>query len=179
MKTKLKNNNRICYTTNNLFDSIKNRLVVENQSNTILVPHVCNNINAFGAGFTFHIQNHFPIVKENFHLLGKQATLGYTQLVIADTNKKTDSKIIFANMIAQNGTISKTNPRPIDYAALMRCMMKVKAFIDHSKSDSDTKLEIHAPKFGCGLAGGNWNFISDLIEDIWGDQTVVVYEYKK
>jgi hypothetical protein len=37
-------------------------------------------------------------------------------------------------------------------------------------------VQIHAPKFGCGLAGGNWNFIQDLITDIWKNIQVFVYQ---
>jgi len=40
-------------------------------------------------------------------------------------------------------------------------------------------VEIHCPKFGSGLSGGDWNFISDLIDDIWGKYTVFIYNYKK
>ena len=36
-------------------------------------------------------------------------------------------------------------------------------------------IEIHCPKFGSGLAGGNWNFISDLIDDVWGRYNVTVH----
>jgi hypothetical protein len=42
---------------------------------------------------------------------------------------------------------------------------------------NNENIEIHAPKFGSGLAGGNWNFISDLIEDIWGKYNVFIYNY--
>ena len=41
------------------------------------------------------------------------------------------------------------------------------------------KVEINSPKFGSGLAGGNWYFINDLIEDIWGDFNVYIYNYSK
>jgi hypothetical protein len=41
------------------------------------------------------------------------------------------------------------------------------------------KVEIHCPKFGSGLAGGNWDFISNLIEDIWSKYHVTVYNYNK
>jgi len=178
MKTINRNTkNRIMYTKNNLFEAI-DYIVSNNSSYTIVVPHVCNNINTFGSGFTYHIQKHYPIVKENFHLLGKKSALGYTQFVEVRHNKKINSKIIFANMIAQNGTISKSNNRPLNYAALVRCMLDIKRFIDISKSDNDSNVEIHAPKFGSGLAGGNWNFIENLIEDIWSDTNVFIYTLK-
>ena len=42
---------------------------------------------------------------------------------------------------------------------------------------SSDKIEIHCPKFGSGLAGGNWHFIENLIEDIWTAYFVTVYNY--
>ena len=41
--------------------------------------------------------------------------------------------------------------------------------------NNQEKIEIHCPKFGSGLAGGNWEFIKDLIEDIWGRYFVTIY----
>ena len=146
---------------------------------TIIVPHVCNNINAFGAGFAADVGNVFPIVKENFHLLGNKAKLGRTQFVDV-TTKNNKNKLFFANMIAQNGVINNLNKRPLNYYALANSMYNVKLFIDKIKNDLDIDtVEIHAPKFGSGLAGGNWNFISDLIYDIWSsDTTVFIYQKK-
>jgi hypothetical protein len=179
MKTKIKNNkNRILYIRQNIFESIENRLISDNKSFTLIVPHVCNNINVFGAGFAYHVSQHYPTVKENFHLLGKKASLGYTQFLQVKSNKKTNGKIIFANMIAQHGTISKINPRPINYASLIKCMMDIKIFIESLEYKDDTTTEIHAPKFGSRLAGGNWSFIENLIEDVWPNIDTYIYVAK-
>lgn len=146
---------------------------------TIIMPHVCNNVGAFGAGFAKAIANEFPIVKENFHLLGpSESRLGKVQFVTALDNHTSKNKIIVANMIAQNGLINSKNRRPINYGALAYCMGDIRKFynIILSKSEENT-VEIHAPKFGSGLAGGNWNFVSDLINDIWDDIPVYVYNH--
>jgi hypothetical protein len=144
----------------------------------ILIPHVCNNVNVFGGGFTASIDKYFPIVKANYNMLGNKSKLGYTQFVVAKTNPINKSEIIFANMIAQNKTINKhNNPRPLNYAALVNCMIKVKDFICDLTKDNDTKVQIFAPKFGSGLAGGDWKFIEKLIEDIWSDIPVYIYQY--
>ena len=83
------------------------------------------------------------------------------------------------NMIAQNGTRNNNNPRPLNYLALAKCMVGLSQSIQNNSefADKEEKVEIHAPKFGSGLAGGNWNFISDLIEDIWAKHIVYVYNY--
>ena len=54
-----------------LFSNI-NSYVSQNQNGcSVLIPHVCNNVNSFGAGFAGAVTKHFPLVKENYHLLGK------------------------------------------------------------------------------------------------------------
>ena len=151
------------------------------QSTTIIIPHVCNNVDVFGGGFTAGIVNHYPIVRDNYHMLGPsflKKNLGYTQFILARENKKNNNQVIFANMIAQNGTISSKNKRPLNYLALCRSMLSVYKYIQE-KVDKDQNLEIHAPKFGSGLAGGNWGFITHLIDDIWGDLSVYIYDFQK
>jgi hypothetical protein len=87
-------------------------------------------------------------------------------------------RLVFANMICQNGVIGHNNPRPLNYPALCKSMIGVKKYI-MTHFDKDNKVQIHAPKFGCGLAGGDWRFITNLIEDIWFDIPVFIYNYKK
>jgi hypothetical protein len=166
---------KVFYLKKDIFESTRKIVSCENKSYNIVIPHVCNNINLFGAGFAHHVGKNYPMVKENFHLLGKKSYLGYTQFVSAFVNPKTNSQIIFANMIAQNKTISVENPRPLNYAALTVCMTEVKRYIDNIKLNNDVETSIHAPKFGSGLAGGNWSFIECLIQDIWHNTTTFIY----
>lgn len=165
------------YTKQDIVESSLNILNSSNNPTTIFIPHVCNNINLFGAGFAKYIGDKFPIVKENFHLLGNKAILGHTQYISVANNNLTKTKIFVCNMIAQNNTISSKNYRPINYGSLVFCMNDIrKKIVSLSQNNiDDTKYEIHAPKFGSGLAGGNWNFIENLIQDIWTDLPVYVY----
>lgn len=146
----------------------------ENYGCSVIVPHVCNNINLFGAGFAAAVANNYPIVKENFHMLGSQAALGHCQFVPVYKDKKYNHQIIFANMIAQNGVLSPGNNRPLNYYALGRCMSSVASYVKQN-FDQDAKIQIHAPKFGSGLAGGNWSFIAELIKDLWSSIPTFIY----
>jgi hypothetical protein len=38
--------------------------------------------------------------------------------------------------------------------------------------------EIHAPKFGAGLACGNWDFIEELINECWIGRGIPVTIYE-
>lgn len=176
-KTFTKDRNTFSLVKNaNIFDIISTRIKSEQNGASIIVPHVCNNVNAFGAGFAGQVAQMYPEVKANFHLLGSQAKLGHVQFINVKSDKKYGHSIIFANMIAQNKLINEKNKRPLNYAALVYCMNQVRSYSKHLQSASDTNsVEIHCPKFGSGLAGGNWNFISELITDVWYDMPVFVY----
>lgn len=166
------NKQKIVQTKSNIFTSIIDRAKAKNFGSSVIVPHVCNNAGLFGAGFAAAVRNHFPEVATNFELLGKKTKLGYVQYINVFKDETYHHNVIFANMIAQNGLINKTNPRPLNYESLVKCMVNIRDFIQHSNIEN---IEIHCPKFGSGLAGGNWNFIKSLIDDIWFKITVVVY----
>jgi hypothetical protein len=179
MKTiRMQNNkNKINYVRGNLFDYVHDYTKQGNRGCSVIVPHVCNNINAFGAGFAGALGERYPIVKENYHLLGStflKNNLGYVQFVEVSRDNTYGHKLIFANMIAQNGLISKTNTRPLNYWSLCKSMVNIAYYIKTNFS-TDNKVEIHAPKFGSGLAGGDWNFIEKLIEDIWFSYSTFIY----
>lgn len=183
MKTKQKINYSYKTVYNqDIFESILKRVNAKNSGATIVVPHVCNNIDLFGAGFAGQVADKYPEVKSNYHLLGKnflRSNLGHCQFITVYEDKQYKHKIIFANMIAQNGIISHSNPRPLNYAALCRSMIGVSQFISMNTgfNGKNEKVEIHAPKFGSGLAGGNWNFISELINDVWNKYPVFIYNF--
>lgn len=159
-----------------IFENTKAIASNESYGKTVIIPHVCNNVNSFGGGFAACVASAYPEVKANFHLLGNKVRLGQTQFVTVDIGSKDKNHIIFANMIAQNKTISSSNKRPLNYAALVYSMTEVRSYIKNWEKNSDQKkIEIHAPKFGSGLAGGNWQFIYDLISDIWFDIPVFIY----
>jgi hypothetical protein len=186
MQTKYHNaSHRSFYTVSNddIFERIIKRLSSEKLGSSVIVPHVCNNIDVFGGGFAAAVSNHYPIVKENYHMLGKtfmRNNFGHAQIIEIPVKNKYGYKLMFANMIAQNGLPDKNHRRCLNYQALVKSMTLVGQFIKNFQAQSENqKIEIHTPKFGSGIAGGNWNFISDLIEDIWGNYDVFVYTYNK
>lgn len=173
-------------TNDNIFERIVKRIYADTLGSSVIVPHVCNNIDVFNGGFAAAVAAHYPIVKENYHLLGKtflRNNFGHVQFIEVPTKNKYGHKLIFANMIAQNGLPDKNRKRCLHYGALVKSMNMVSAFIQQQTNKHNNveslKFEIHAPKFGSGIAGGNWNFISDLIEDIWGRYDMFVYTYNK
>lgn len=182
--TKTKKSYNIIYSNNDLFSIIESRVKAGNNGATVFVPHVCNNVDLFGAGFAAQVAQKFPSVKADYHMLGKnflKNNFGYCQILKVFEDPKFRHKLFFVNMIAQNGTRNPNNIRPLHYPALVKSMNTLQQYIFTNTGfiSKTENIEIHTPKFGSGLAGGNWNFISDLIEDIWGRFFVTVYNYKK
>lgn len=150
--------NTIHYQEGDIFAAINDT------NKTVVLPHICNCIGAWGSGFVVPLGNTFPQSKEQYLTLCHNAQntgeriLGHTQLVTA----RNEPKVIVANMIAQ----VLGGQRPLRYQYLALCMEFVGRKVC-KMMDVDSYLQIYAPLFGAGLAGGNWSFIEELIRDCW------------
>jgi hypothetical protein len=167
---------KIEYVQGDLFDMVEPGVVI---------PHVCNCDNKWGRGFVVPLIQHYLKARTAFDdwYNGKQkdwmppCQLGRTQIV------EVEPQIYVANMVAQvfycwEGLRSS---RPLYYNALVTCMESVARSIITRQDASPVNLRILAPKFGSELAGGNWDFIEDLIYDIWIEKqiSVTIVEYNK
>jgi len=159
---------KIKYIVGDLFAAIKDN------PHRIVIPHVCNDIGAWGSGFVVPLGKHFPKAqtkylewsKNDWKTTGIPFKLGETQYV------RIHDKITVMNMVGQEGCgCDATGRPPIRYSALVRCMQKVAAIAEALDA------EIHAPAFGAGLAGGNWSFIEELIHECWCDWDIPVTIY--
>jgi hypothetical protein len=133
---------------------------------TVLIPHIVNNIHAWGSGFVVPLANRFPISKKKY-MDEKVLELGKTQFISVDN-------FIICNMIAQNGIKNSTNKFPIKYNFLEDCMVSVgeKAL---KIRDIDGSVKIICPMFGSNRAGGDWEIIESMIKNIWNDLDIEIY----
>ena len=155
---------------------------IRDEDRWILIPHITNNIGRWGAGVSGAIGRAFPKAESDYRNRGHYA-LGQTDFVIYP-----EHKIGIANMIAQHGIKPSRNTGtwmeaedgpaiirpPIRYAALATCMRTVRQYC---YSDGKPWCDIHAARFGAGLAGGNWDIIESLILELWIDLDLNVTIY--
>lgn len=140
-----------------------------NKDVVVVIPHVCGNSGDFSSGFAKVLSNVYPETKINYEMLTPYK-LGEIQIINIDKNK------IVVNMICDNESLNKNNVRTLNYYSLARCMANVRNYIKTNYKDSEIKnCQIHAPRFGTGRSGGDWNFISELINDIWFDIETFIY----
>lgn len=164
---------QIHYHVGDLFDNVD-----ESNHHFDIIPHCCNNIGRWGAGFVIPLAQNFPEAKDRYLRWheesmdfenGKAFALGNVQFV-----HPRGSRVIVANMIGQNGVRGPDNPTPIDYAALTICIYSVMTFAMGLQSQN-VRVQIHAPMFGAGLAGGDWSVIKKIISNYWNPFETTVY----
>jgi len=122
-----------------------------------VIVHVCNNIGAWGAGFVLAVSKRWKQPEKDYRAL-KTYTLGDVQMI------KVEDDILVANLIGQEGTISrnkKTSLPPVRYVAIEHAL---KYIADVAMLEPNS-FSIHMPRIGSGLAGGNWKIIETVIEE--------------
>ena len=141
-----------------------------------MIIHVCNDIDKFGKGFVAALSKKWPETKRSFHAMkaGGVNILGNVDFCWIDN-------VCVANMISQHGIYkvynrkSKESIPPIRYDALHESLQKVRdqveTLISYGKS-----VSIHMPRIGCGLAGGKWELIEPIINEIL-PKLVDIYVY--
>lgn len=137
----------------------------------IVIVHCCNDIGAWGAGFVLALSRRWPLVEARYRawFAGQTATcprLGAVQFVPVAPDWWV------ANLIGQRGLRSPANPVPLSYTALGEGLGKVAAFARRHQAT------VHAPRLGCGLAGGTWPRVEALLDQhlIQAGIAVTVYD---
>lgn len=153
----------VTYVTGDLVELIESE---ENKSK--IICHICNDLGAWGGGFTAALDRKWPDVGMQYRMWARSENgsfgLGKIQLLVADKG------IFVLNMVAQQGLISRSNPTPINYTDLNQCLEQV------AKGIGDDEVEFHMPMIGTGLAGGDWNKILPIIEHNLKDREVYIYK---
>jgi O-acetyl-ADP-ribose deacetylase (regulator of RNase III) len=133
-----------------------------------IILHQCNTQAIMGKGIASFLVNKYPKLKKATmqhvgmaHML-EQEVFGTVFLFPVSDN------LSIGNCFSEVGMCSNRkpgDPANTSYDAVIKCFNYVKEF--------NTELrEVYIPfKYGCGLAGGNWNIMLEILKDY--DFTVV------
>lgn len=137
-----------------------------------VIIHCCNDIGGWGSGFVVALSKKWEKPERHYRDWAKSENkfeLGMTQYVGVEKD------IVVANMIGQRSTgYSKDGIAPIRYSAIKRCLRDVYEYCHlHNAS-------VHAPRFGAGLAGGDWAVIEKMIQEELTDKgiNVTIYDFE-
>lgn len=131
-----------------------------------IIAHGCNCVGGFGSGVAGQIAKKYPVAKYEYLRKHKDTgwQLGEVQAVLI---KATPPKWV-VNCATQNEYM----PRGVchaDYEAIRKCMSTIK------ETAKGLGYSIAIPKLGAGLAGGDWNIIEKILEEVFSDYEVFVY----
>lgn len=139
-----------------------------------LIIHCCNDLGLWGAGFVLALSNKWEAPEKEYtewselaKLDGKILKLGDVQLVLVEPD------IAVVNMIGQRGVRKYAGIPPIRYEAIRECLKQVATFA------KGLEASVHAPRFGSGLAGGNWVEIEKIINEELPDISVTIYDFEE
>jgi O-acetyl-ADP-ribose deacetylase (regulator of RNase III) len=134
-------------------------------ANEDIIAHQVNCQKVMGSGLAKQIRNKYPQVFTEYKWVldnfGSQ--LGHCQLVSCN-----DSKTI-ANLFSQDRY--GTDRRYTDYDYLKQSLQQL------LRMANENEFSIAIPyNLGCGLAGGNWDIVYKIIEDVFQDYDVTIYK---
>lgn len=148
-------------------------IMCENEKSIIV--HCCNTLGAWGAGFVIPLAKHYPLVKDSYK---KYIHSGNVRLGDVDEVKVTDN-IYIENLIGQSFLYPSQMEK---YLVIIKPLKRdLKKIITLFEGINET-YSIHMPRIGCGLAGGDWNIIENIIKRTFinkANVNVYVYDLPK
>lgn len=126
-----------------------------------ILAHQCNCFGAMGAGIARVIADKYPIVEERdkkFVNGVPEDKLGHGNY-IGITERSCGTKGWIVNLYGQFYW-SRTKQQT-DYDALRSALKETNKILSICKET----YRIGLPKIGCGLGGGNWNIVSEIITE--------------
>ena len=155
---------------------LKGDVTLPQSDGPTILPHICNDEGGWGKGFVLSLSNRWNAPEREYRALSARhgldtIPLGTAQIV------QVEPIVWVVNMIAQRGYDrrgQRPSPTPrIRYPALRTALTEV-ASLAKLKNAS-----IHAPRFGAGLARGNWDEIECIIRDTCAGLTVCIYDFEQ
>lgn len=133
------------------------------------IAHGVNCQNVMGSGVAKALFTKWPEVKKRYHSYCEWIKERDEYLLGSIASVMCGDKVVY-NMFTQL-FYGYDNKRYVNYAAIVKCFDRLLSI----KHRFDGPLAI--PKIGCGLAGGDWNIVEQLINDTVGDELEIwVYE---
>jgi O-acetyl-ADP-ribose deacetylase (regulator of RNase III) len=122
-----------------------------------VIVHGCNCMHCFGAGIAFQIRKHFPdaFIADCETVRGDIAKLGTISRAIIDIGK--DYRLHVVNAYTQARPEHGRGRFVGEYGAIRSCFKEI--------NKRYPRMHVGYPMIGAGLAGGDWDIISRIIDD--------------
>lgn len=166
---------------------------LEGRRGNVILAQGCNDEAKWGSGFVLAVSKKWPMAERAYRTWPKSHpdkpihreadggcfSLGSVQFVAVESpigkpgQESYQRPFLFvANMITQRGIKAINGSPPVRYYAIAKALTIVAA------QARLFNASVHMPKVGCGLAGGDWNVVEYIVEQVLEGIDVFVYEFK-
>lgn len=153
------------------------------KSDCNIICHQVNTLGVMGAGIALQIKSNYPGCFQKYkeicnHFKNEQDKLIGRVLLWEHEIPSVPIKVI-ANFFSQKGLGWNVQT---DYQSFRDCCKELKGKIKYYFPIIFDSLKIGFPyKIGCGLAGGDWSIIKQIIEEEFADDiwNVEIWRYEK
>lgn len=139
---------------------------------------ICHQVNCrgvMGAGLAKQIRDTYPKCYEEYSEFVADfkhvGLLGQVYYYVDDSGK------VIANLFGQDGY--GRSKKQTDYEALEEAFKYVREAVTEDGSEFKGYSIAIPYMIGCGLAGGDWNIVYSMIQDIFKDIDVTLYKFKR
>ena len=149
------------------------------QASENIIVHQVNTLNKMGAGVAKALYTKYPMVKSQYHTTTKQLLdieggrnselLGFVDLVTVGADK------IIANLYGQIA-IAKSRTDKHVYTSYQALTEGFESLAEYAQKNNYTIAMPYG--IGCGLANGDWNKVTEIIESVFSkyNQQVTLYQ---
>lgn len=143
-----------------------------------ILVHGCNCRGVMGAGIAKQIRDKWGDVYSAYSVHRAQCSLRLGDVVsvgsrgffsdkavarhLHNVSGQLPEKLIVVNAMTQFDYGSDRNVQYVDYDAIFAAFARIRLLA------RDSGMTVHFPQIGCGLANGNWDKVSQLIQEALG-----------
>lgn len=130
-----------------------------------IVVHGCNSHGVMGSGIAKEVKARFPgafkVYSEEYACRVNKGCSGL-ELGSITVYDPPGTALIIVNAVTQQDYGREPGHVYVDYDAMYTCFTKIKTIA------IEKNMPVNFPLIGCGLANGDWNIVSAIIEDALG-----------
>jgi O-acetyl-ADP-ribose deacetylase (regulator of RNase III) len=124
-----------------------------------IIVHGCNNVGGWGAGFVLALNRRWAEPQAAYKAWYNKGQAHVPRFLLGQVQfVPVEDRITVANLLSQQNTRWVDNTPPVRYPAIEEGLATV------AKEALRTGAHVHLPRIGCGLAGGEWSVVEDIIE---------------
>ena len=139
-----------------------------------VIVHCCNNLGVWGAGVVMALSRKWERPEAEYKAWANKYGEKFRRMLGSMLLVPVEEDIIVANLVGQEGVgKSHDGTPPVRYEAIFKGLTPLQTFRDEKQAE----ISVHMPRMGCGLAGGEWHRIEEILAVTLNEHDIPVTVY--